>query len=337
MVLEDLFESENVINHPVVMMFLAVIVAGISIWVSAFTFPAYTSVLAISFVVVALMPLIHHVYITEEENELKILQQPYKVKSGGITFLGRHFELIKIYAFFFIGITLSYAMWFAILPESREQFCISGACIDVPSKSESFKEQIKTLEGISKLRSSVTGKATFAASGSGGFLPVFELIFGNNIEVLVLSIITSFLYGAGALFLIGWNASVIGVLIGQNILAANHFSFLGLLPHGIPEVLGYFIGAIAGGVISIAITKRQHIGGEMGMISKDVIAMLFLAVFSLFIGGLIEAFLIVKEETLGLALSVIYLLLVVAMIALGGPAEMKRHIEKHVSVISGKK
>ena len=43
-------------------------------------------------------------------------------------------------------------------------------------------------------------------------------IFINNMGVLFLCIIFSFLYGAGAIFILTWNASVIAAAIGSFIV-----------------------------------------------------------------------------------------------------------------------
>jgi len=121
--------------------------------------------------------------------------------------------------------------------------------------------------------------------------------------VLLLAVAFSFLYGAGAVFLIGWNASVIGVLIGKDIvqaaaasgslfsgIAIGLYNALGLVPHGLFESLGYFFGAIAGGIIGAALSKKRHLKGEMATVSKDVTFMMVCAIGLLLIGALIEAY-----------------------------------------------
>jgi len=97
------------------------------------------------------------------------------------------------------------------------------------------------------------------------------IFFNNAFFVMVPVLVFSFIYGAGAVFLIGWNASVLGVLIGKDIVgyAATHGGptalyiascrMLGLFPHGLFESLGYFAGAISGGIIGVAISKKRAI------------------------------------------------------------------------------
>ena len=65
--------------------------------------------------------------------------------------------------------------------------------------------------------------------------------------------------------------------------------FLSLAPHGIPEAMGYFIGAIAGGIISVAVSKRITMKGELKTIFKDAAILIAIALILLFIGSWIEA------------------------------------------------
>ena len=135
----------------------------------------------------------------------------------------------------------------------------------------------------------------------------FDIIFYNNAFVMLLSVIFSFVYGAGAVFLIGWNASIIGVVVGKDIVqamavsgnfvqafATGLYNALGLLPHGLPEAMGYFFGAIAGGIIGVAISKRSYLPHELRTIGKDAIVTLSLALILLFIGAWIEAIVIIQ-------------------------------------------
>ena len=98
-------------------------------------------------------------------------------------------------------------------------------------------------------------------------ISLFTLIFFSNLKVLVFCILFAVLYGVGAIFILTWNASVIGTAIGNFIRlrlaeSSNYFyvASLGLLRymiHGIPEILAYFIAGLAGGIISMAKHARQ--------------------------------------------------------------------------------
>jgi uncharacterized membrane protein SpoIIM required for sporulation len=75
-----------------------------------------------------------------------------------------------------------------------EQYCN----INVPLH---FKECVKQYGGVS---------FTGAASSSNGLIDIFI----NNVYVLIFSLVFSLVFGAGAIFILAWNASVIATAIG---------------------------------------------------------------------------------------------------------------------------
>src|SRR3989344_2654844 len=67
-----------------------------------------------------------------------------------------------------------------------------------------FSSQLDTIDSIN---SRVSGKAIDTTN-------IFAQIFLNNIKVLMFCIFFAFFYGAGAIFILAWNASVISAAIG---------------------------------------------------------------------------------------------------------------------------
>ncbi|MAG21867.1 MAG: hypothetical protein CL943_00995 [Candidatus Diapherotrites archaeon] len=290
MVLEAIVSSKELMKHPLVMLFISIIVSAAGLWIAYWTFPGSSSILGIAFVTIALVPLMHSIFVKEEAIEAES-------DSWTPNFLERHFTVVKIYAWFFIGLIISYAFWYSFLP-------IMGL---TDMRNQVFEEQENALGGIEKLKSRMTGNATLQGGPCGKDVGCwFQLVFYNNTFVMLLSVLFSFIYGAGAVFLIGWNASVIGVVIGKEVIhsmaisgnflqsfATGLYRGLGLLPHGLPEALGYFFGAIAGGIIGVAIIKEKHRTHEFAIIAKDALITIVIALVLLFIGALIEAMIIV--------------------------------------------
>ncbi|MEK6902957.1 MAG: stage II sporulation protein M, partial [archaeon] len=146
-------------------------------------------------------------------------------------------------------------------------------------------------------------------SGGGDFWSVTQFLFANNATVLLLAILFSFLFGEGALFLIGWNASIIGTVMGKiavqalanmpthdalSILFAIGYGVyhgIGFIPHGLPEVVAYYIGAIAGGIISASMAKQVYRTNEFQTIAKDAAGLIIIALLLLFGAALIESYL----------------------------------------------
>jgi uncharacterized membrane protein SpoIIM required for sporulation len=90
----------------------------------------------------------------------------------------------------------------------------------------------------------------------------FVRIITNNLGVLAFSFAFSFLFGAGAVFILTWNASVLATAIGMAAKSVGGLHGLPLavliyLPHGSLEILAYFIAGIAGGLISAGLTRRR--------------------------------------------------------------------------------
>jgi len=305
-VLESLFEGESVVKHPLAALFLGFVFTSVSLWIAFFSFPASASILAISFITIAAVPMIHHVFLIEERKALKLC-----AKKG--SFFARNFDLIKVYSWFSIGVIVGFAAWFMVLPAQGGDFCLKAdQCVSVPSQEIVFKEQSTALSYISAMapdNQNATANATLNGGACGGsFWCWFNLIFTNNSSLMLMAVLLSFIFGAGALFLITWNASIVGILIGKNILAENHFGFLGLLPHGIPEFAGFFMGAISGGMISIAVTQRKNRPREFEIIAMDAFILLLLALLSLFVGAAVEAFSLIGQDVFAAVLSAGYLL-----------------------------
>ncbi|MGC9079364.1 MAG: stage II sporulation protein M [Nanopusillaceae archaeon] len=131
---------------------------------------------------------------------------------------------------------------------------------------------------------------------------LFSYIILNNLVVLVLFFLFSIIYGAGAIYLLLWNASIIGVFLGieasgiessnllfKYIIYPLYKLFL-LLPHGILEFLAYFLAALSGSILSIAFIKGLP-RKVLERVISDALALFILSVFMLFVAAFIEVYL----------------------------------------------
>ena len=94
--------------------------------------------------------------------------------------------------------------------------------------------------------------------------------------MLIFCVLFSFIYGVGAVFILTWNASVIGVAIGDTIksgisqigellhISSSHryagvvtYGLMRYTIHGVPEILAYFVAGLAGGIISSAVIRHD--------------------------------------------------------------------------------
>lgn len=299
MVLEFLFGERAVEKHPVLLLVQSMVLASIGIMVGFYLFPNSASLVGLAFTTIGLVPLFQRLLEHEEE-----LEEEHP--GGPFSFLARHGEIVEMFGWFFIGLVITYSFWYLVLPLSAEtggnEFCVGTRCMDLPHRDQVFAEQEKSLFSISKIQ----GKFDLPAAPTKGdcfgaaknVWSCTQFIFENNGIVLFFAILFSLLYGTGALFLLGWNASIFGVRIGQWAIESQSigqafFNGLGLLGHGVPEFLAYFAGAIAGGVISAAITRGHTHTKAFEGIAKDTLALLFISYALLLAAAFIEAIAIV--------------------------------------------
>jgi hypothetical protein len=188
--------------------------------------------------------------------------------------LKEHSKALSAFMYLFLGITIACIVMYIFLPW------------DITSSL--FKVQTETLQTI---RGGVTGMSTLAQ---------LELF-------LVFAILFSFILGAGAIFVLAWNASVIGTAIGNfirgNLSAASEligfdkvakyfnvitFGLLRYSLHGIPEILAYFTAGLAGGIISVAIIKHDLGSAKFEHIILDSADLLLISIGLIFFAGIIE-------------------------------------------------
>ena len=207
----------------------------------------------------------------EEATEEEYVKKRYHESA----FWERHARDIFIFLLYFAGVTLAFAMWALILPEGTFVVQVSKICQINPG-----------FPGCS----GITGAATEIAGGASGQMGSTFAIFYNNMQVMFFSFLFAFIFGAGAVFIIVWNASILGVYIGEissHILDIPGLS-LAFIAHGVPEIAGYIAAALAGGIISVAIIRR-HGSDVMSKVVFDAILVLIFAMFSILCGALIEA------------------------------------------------
>jgi len=278
MVFEALINPAKSERHPTKLILLGFFYSSIAILISLGIFKSQSSLIFVFLTVLAVFPLVYNIIKSEEGKDLEDLDEKILLKE--------HSKALMVFMAIFIGVALACTLWYVVLPAN--------------TVSVLFQSQSDT---ISNINSNVTGHQI--ASGS-----IFISIFLNNIYVLILCIILSFVYGSGAIFILTWNASVIGTAMG-NFIRSNlaYYSSLigfekvgqylqvisiGLLKyviHGIPEILSYFVAGLAGGIISVAVIKHDFGTRKFDHILLDSADLLLLSIFLLFIAGLLEVYL----------------------------------------------
>lgn len=259
-----LLDPKRAIKHPWGIFAIAIVYSSISILFSIWVFTDYASIAMIFLTVFSCLYLVQRSIKLEEEKESVFASEKWLLKE--------HAKIVKLLLFLFLGFTVSFTIWSFALPTQQV--------------ATMFAFQESTIQGI---------KATIA-TGNFGSPQAFLPILTNNIKVLVISLIFAFFYGAGALYVLVWNASVMGLVIGN--LAKNSLGIVSLpiaftkyFIHGIPEMIAYFTTAVAGGILYIATIKGDFTQKETrNKIIKDVSILVGISVLILILSGLIEVF-----------------------------------------------
>ncbi len=266
MVLESLVNWREAETKPWKVLVVTFLITTMSIWLSYYIFPDSTSLMFLSFLSMATMPLIYKIMKHEEEVE----EEEYL----NMSFFQRHYRVIEVYTFFFIGVIVTVAFWHTVLSPEASSFL--------------FSKQVETLSAI---RSDIDSPSAGMFTNS---LSEFGIIFLNNLQVSFIAFITSFLFGTGAIFILAWNASILGVFSSifakefttSPLLLGHIEGLLAISLHGIPEMFSYFIAGLAGGILSVGVIRSKH----KKYIVKDAIHIYLISVIFVFIGAVLEAF-----------------------------------------------
>lgn len=287
MVLESLLGPKRAERNPTSLFLLGILYASIALFLGLWIFKNQASLVLVFLTVMAAIPLVFRTNVLEEKKAMYL--------KGEIKLLEAHSKAVIAFIFLFFGFVIAFSTWYLLLPEHLVQ--------------STFHSQIETIRSIN---GNLFGTPVIANSAIDTNLyqsGVFLQIFSNNIKVLLFCIFFSFFYGAGAIFILTWNASVIGTAIGNYIrtnlatLAAesgfskigSYFSIysLGLFRyslHGIPEILAYFTAGLAGGIISVAVIKHDLDSKYFRKIMLDSLDLIILSVLLLFLAALLEVY-----------------------------------------------
>src|SRR3989338_2501144 len=184
MVLESLLNPLKAEKKPWEMVFSGFIYSSVAILIALWIFADQASMVMVFFIVMAAIPIMYNVVKLEESKDMAIEKES--------ALLHEHNKAISFLMYLFLGVTVSSMLWYVVLPTDTVSIV--------------FERQTATIQSINN--------ADVSANAINQ-LAIFSLIFLNNIKVLTFSILFAFVYGAGAIFILTWNATVIGTAIGN--------------------------------------------------------------------------------------------------------------------------
>jgi uncharacterized membrane protein SpoIIM required for sporulation len=267
-------------RRPWEMFFIGLVWASVSLALVVFVFGNDSvlkeggGLLLVIFTVICCLPFMYYIVKLEEGKDIAISDSGKLIKE--------HSKAIQALMWMFMGFVVAFSFWYAVAPDAvgpNFNFQIKTFCaINSPSNFENCVEKY----GIPI----ITGQA----AGSNAVLG----IFANNIYVLIFTILFSLAFGAGAMFILVWNASVIAAAIGiftDKTLSQLPLGLLRYMVHGIPEIAAYFVGALAGGIVSVAVIRKDLRGEGTWKVLQDSLLLVIIAIMILVVAALMEVYL----------------------------------------------
>jgi uncharacterized membrane protein SpoIIM required for sporulation len=266
MVFEQFLKIKTIERRPYYAFFLGLLYVFIAYFTSKIFFRETVSLAAMFLVTLLLVPTVFKLLTIEERRERK---------DGLKRFFYDHRDIFEVYLFLFLGI---FTGCFLL-------GLLSGINI--------FDYQLNLLKSQEGLSSELVQNKLDQGIGSSfnGFLGLLE----NNLTVVLLCYVLSFFYGAGAMFLIVLNASVFSTfilfVINNLTTASNKAAIFGIfLVHLVPELFGFMLAAIAGGVVSKALMKEKFRSEPFKNIMKDASVLFLLSAAFIILAAFLETY-----------------------------------------------
>lgn len=260
--LDILFNPQKAQRHPIEIIFIGIFYSSLSVFLGSWIFESSRSISIIFLTVISCLYVVQGAIRAEEKKERGHIEEE--------RLLREHRGTIYLILFLFIGFTISFTLWAFFLPQDTALKVFSSQKVSV--------EKIRM----------ITGNAVSANT--------LAKIFLNNVKVVAVSLIFALAYGAGAIYILVWNASVMGYVIGT--IAKGKFGFAAIpfvmfkyLLHGIPEMLAYIVAAFAGGILYFAFIRGDLVKKEkIKKITIDTAILLLISFALLAISAVIEVY-----------------------------------------------
>jgi uncharacterized membrane protein SpoIIM required for sporulation len=218
-----------------------------------------------------------------------------------------HSQTFKTILLLFFGIMLAYSALYLYSRQVRVQKLfgsqIAPYCITLDNR-EARDLCLKENVGYVKESAPYAASSNIAGgAGRGGCETQMDCFFGyimNNLVVMLVVVILSSAYGAGAMLFLGWNASVWGTVFAYIAVDASAASgaktqtflslFLKIFPHTFLEASAYFLAVIAGIVITKAYLREKMGTKRFNFVIMDGLLFFLLSIIVVVLAAAIEAF-----------------------------------------------
>jgi uncharacterized membrane protein SpoIIM required for sporulation len=278
--LESLINPKRAEKGPWKMFFIGILYASLSLLLVHWLFSGdpvlsqYSGLIVVTFCVMFSLPFMYFIIKTEEKED--------ECVEGFFSLWKAHSDALYAFIFLFLGFIVAFSFWYIILQDNNlfnaqvQTYCT----INNPQNIEDCVVKY-SFEKIA---------STGAATKEMRFLSIIE----NNVYVMIFTLIFSLIFGAGAIFVLAWNASVIAAAIGIFTKYNLHEIPLGILRymiHGLPEIAAYFVTALAGGMFGVGIIRNGIKTKKFLRVIENTLILLFISILILILAALLEVYL----------------------------------------------
>jgi uncharacterized membrane protein SpoIIM required for sporulation len=278
--LESLINPKRAEKGPWKMFFIGLLYASLSLLLTHFLFKGdavlskFSGLLVVLFCVMFSLPFMYFTIKNEEREDEEV--------EGFFGVWKMHSDAIYSFIWLFFGFLIAFSFWYIILqnPDLLNAQIETYCNINSPGEVEDcVAEYSFTSQAIS----------TNALNKGARFVSIIS----NNFGVMIFTLIFSLIFGAGAIFILAWNASVIAAAIGVFTSYKVSEIPLGLLRymiHGFPEIAAYFITALAGGIFGVGVIRHGIDSKKFLRVLMNVVILILIAVVILFFATVIEVY-----------------------------------------------
>ena len=278
--LESLVNPKKVEKGSWKMFFIGLLYASLSLlgvkWAFSkdFVLYEYAGMIVVLFCVMFSLPFMYFLIKQEEEEDEQV--------EGFFSVWKVHKNAIYAFIWLFLGFIVAFSFWFIIIGDSNLFNAQVGTYCNInnPGNVE---------DCVSEYSFEKIGGATGAATKQMRFLSIIE----NNVFVMIFTLIFSLIFGAGAIFILAWNASVIAAAIAiftKYQITGIPFGIGRYMIHGFPEIVAYFITALAGGIFGVGVIRNGIKNPKLLRVIENAIVLLFIAIIILIIAAVIEVY-----------------------------------------------
>lgn len=258
MVLEQFLDRNFVVRHTFFLFLLSILYVFIAYAVQEIFFPEQ-SIATVLLLTILLVPSLHHLTVAEEKLE----------RAGASKFFKRHKTLFKCYFGAFLGILVGFTALGAIYPDA------------ISYQTQQLQYNHLKPEIITTFLQTYIPDVNVALS-----------VFTHNLMYLILGFFLSIFYGAGAIFIITYNASFFAAFLLQLLAQFANSTTLAIisLSHLIPESAGFILTAMAGSSLSRAIIHEKLKDQHFRNVLKNDVKLLLAGILLVLVAAFIETY-----------------------------------------------